>query len=93
MSLVDRSTLINQGRGGDFWIDEDGILICRDRVCVLDIDDLKRNILEKWHRSGLSIYLGATKISIFEEIILVARYEERDCRICVFLFDLLEVED
>ena len=62
LSLVDRLTLINQGRGGDFWIDENGIMRCRDRVCVPDIVELKKNILEEGHRSGLSIHPGATKM-------------------------------
>ena len=35
LSLVDRLAWINQGRDGDFRIDENGILRCRDRVCVL----------------------------------------------------------
>ena len=61
LSLVNRLTLINQGRGGNFWIDENGIMRCRDRVCVLNIDNLKKIILEKGHRSGFSIHLGATK--------------------------------
>ena len=46
LGLVDRLTLINQGKGGDFRIDENGIMRCRDRVCVPDDIDLKRRILE-----------------------------------------------
>ena len=37
--LVDRLTLINQGKGGDFWIDENGIIRCHDRVCVPDVSE------------------------------------------------------
>jgi hypothetical protein len=62
LGLVDRLTLINQGKGGDFRIDENGIMRCRDRVCVPDVMDLKKRILDEGHRSGLSIHPGATKM-------------------------------
>ncbi|XP_058741409.1 uncharacterized protein LOC131613785 [Vicia villosa] len=52
LGLVDRFTLINQGRGGDFRINENGIMRCRDRVCVPDVADLGKRILEEGHRSG-----------------------------------------
>ena len=82
LSLVDRLTLFNQGRGGDFRIDENGIMRYRDRVCVPDIAELKKSILEEGHRSGLSIHPGATKrYQEFEESNLVVLYEERYCRV------------
>lgn len=34
----------------------------RERVCVLDISELKKSILEEGHRSGLSIHSGATNM-------------------------------
>ena len=33
-----------------------------DRVCVPDIAELRKSILEEGHRSGLSIHPGATKM-------------------------------
>ena len=60
--LVDRLMLINQGRGGDFQIYENGIMRCRDRVCVSNIANLKNRILEEGNRSGLSIHPGATNM-------------------------------
>ncbi|KAI5436071.1 hypothetical protein KIW84_022495 [Lathyrus oleraceus] len=62
LKLVDVMTLINQDKGGDFRIDENGIMRCRDRVCVPDVADLRKRILEEGHRSGLSIHPGATKM-------------------------------
>ena len=62
LTLVDKLTLIIQGRSGDFQIDENGILRCRDRVCVPDIADLRKRILEEGHRSGLNIHPGVTKM-------------------------------
>ena len=92
LSLVDRLNLINQGQGGDIRIDENDVMRFGDRVCVPDVAEIKKRIREEGHRSGLSIHLGATKM--YQDLRkLVARYEERYYEICVFLFDLLEVED
>lgn len=33
-----------------------------DRVCVPDVPEIKKSILEEGHRSGLSIHPGATKM-------------------------------
>ena len=60
--LVDKLTLINQGQGGEFRIDENGVMRFGDRVCVLDVTELRKSILEEGHRSGLSIHPGATKM-------------------------------
>jgi len=62
LELVDRVVLINQGKGGDFKLNENGVLMFRDQVCVLDILELKKHILEEGHRSSLSIHPGATKM-------------------------------
>ncbi|XP_050895763.1 uncharacterized protein LOC127102436 [Lathyrus oleraceus] len=62
LGLVDRLTLINQGSGGDFRVDENDVMRFRDRVCVLDVQEIKKSILEEGHRSGLSIHPDATKM-------------------------------
>lgn len=62
VQLVDRLTLINQGQGGEFRIEENGIMKFGERVCILDVVELKKSILEEGHRSGLSIHPGATKM-------------------------------
>jgi len=62
LELVDRVVFVNQGKGGDFRLGENGVLMFRDRVCVPDVLELKRRILEEGHRSSLSIHLGATKM-------------------------------
>ena len=35
--LMDRVVLVNQGKGGDFKLGENGVLMFLDRVCVLDV--------------------------------------------------------
>ncbi|PNX73284.1 retrotransposon-related protein, partial [Trifolium pratense] len=62
LSLVDRLVLINQGKEVDFKVDENGVIRFRDRVCVPNVPELKKRILEEGHRSGLSIHPGATKM-------------------------------
>ena len=49
LKLVDQLTLINQGNGGEFKIDENGVMRFGDRVCVLDVPELKKSILEEGH--------------------------------------------
>lgn len=39
--------LINQGKGGDYKIDENGVMKFRDRVCVPDVVELKNSILDQ----------------------------------------------
>jgi len=59
---VDRVVLVNQSKGVNYKLDENGVLIFRDRVCVPDVPELKKRILEKGHKSSLSIHPGATKM-------------------------------
>jgi hypothetical protein len=62
LSLIDCLTLIDQGNGCDFRVDENGVMMFRDRVCVSDVPEFNRSILEEGHKSGLSIHLGATNM-------------------------------
>ena len=62
MSFIYHLTSINQGNGCGFRVDENGVMRFRDRVCVPDVPELKKSILEKGHRNGLSIHHGATKM-------------------------------
>jgi len=62
LELVDRVVLVNQGKGVDFRLDQNGVLMFRDRVCVPDVPKLKKRILDEGHRSSLSIHPGATKM-------------------------------
>ena len=61
LERVDRVVLVNQGKGVDFRLDENGVLMFRDRVCVPDVFELKKRILEG-HKSSISIHPGATKM-------------------------------
>jgi len=54
--------LVNQGNSVDFRLDENGVLKFQDRVCVPDVLELKKRILDEGHRSSLSIHPRATKM-------------------------------
>ena len=43
-------------------VGDDGILRYQDKLCVLDVDDLRTRILAKAHGSRNSIHTGSTKM-------------------------------
>ena len=79
--------LVNQGKGVDFRLDENGVLMFHDRVCVPDVLELNKQILEEGHRSSLNIHPRATKM-YQKEVVLVAWNEEGDRRVRLCLFGL-----
>jgi len=52
LELVDRVVLVKQSKDVDFRLDEHGVLMFRDRVCVPDVPELKKRILDEGHRSS-----------------------------------------
>ncbi|MCI61009.1 hypothetical protein A2U01_0082265, partial [Trifolium medium] len=56
--LMEKLVSIDEGRETDFKVDENGIIRYRGRVCVPDVPELRKMILEEGHRSGLSIHPG-----------------------------------
>jgi len=62
LELVDRVVLVSQGKRVDFRLDQNGVLMFHYRVCVPDVPELKKRILDEGHRSSLSIHPGATKM-------------------------------
>ena len=43
-------------------ISSDGALKCKNRLCVLDIDHLRKDILDEAHKSRLTVHPGGTKM-------------------------------
>jgi len=62
LELVDCVVLVKQGKCVDFILDQNGVLMFRDQVCVTDVSELMKRILDEGHRSSLSIHPGATKM-------------------------------
>ena len=46
----------------EWSIGTDGALKCRDRLCVPDIDNLRKDILDEAHKSRLTVHPGGTKM-------------------------------
>ncbi|MCI97534.1 hypothetical protein A2U01_0118835, partial [Trifolium medium] len=51
-------TLIGEGKENDFKVDENEVMRFRGKVCVPDVPELKKMIMDEGHRSGLSIHPG-----------------------------------
>ena len=49
--------------GENFQITQDGVLTMKGKVCVLDIDDLRRAVIEEAHCSAYAMHPGSTKLS------------------------------
>ena len=53
---------IESGRDSSFNVGSDGALQLQDRICVPNVLELRKIILEEGHRSNLSIHPNATKM-------------------------------
>jgi hypothetical protein len=60
--LMEKLVLINEGKETNIKIDESGVMRFHRRICVPDVPELKRMIMEEGHRSGLSIHPRVTKM-------------------------------
>ncbi|MCI44878.1 hypothetical protein A2U01_0066117, partial [Trifolium medium] len=56
--LMEKLVLINEGKETNIKVDENGVMRFHGRVCVPDVSELKKMIMEEGHRSGLSIHPG-----------------------------------
>ena len=46
----------------EFIVDEEGVLHLGTRLCVPNVDDLRKEILEEAHYSAYSVHPGSTKM-------------------------------
>ena len=51
---------VQQGNRVDFIISEDGILLYGSRLCVPNVEVLKREIMEEAHNSAYAMHLGVS---------------------------------
>ena len=51
-----------QGKIDKFVIDEEGVLCLGTRLCVPDVDNMRKELLEEAHYSAYSIHPVSTKI-------------------------------
>ena len=53
---------IEGGKKQEFQIRDDGVIVRGSRMCVLEIDELKREIMEEAHSSAYAMHPGSTKM-------------------------------
>ena len=53
---------MQQGQSQDFMIDSESTLRLGTRLCVPNVDELKKEIMEEAHFYAYSIHLGSTKM-------------------------------
>ena len=53
---------VKSGSRDDFSLQEDGTLMFGDRLCIPNVEDLKREIMEEAHCSAYSMHPGSTKM-------------------------------
>ena len=53
---------VQQGQSRDFIVDREGTLRLSTRLCVLNIDELRKEIMEEAHFSAYSIHPCSTKM-------------------------------
>ena len=53
---------VQQGNRADFVISEDGTLLYRGRLCVPNVEVLKKEIMEEAHNTAYAMYPGSTKM-------------------------------
>ena len=53
---------VQQGQSRDFIVDNEGTLRLDTRLCVPNVDELRKEIMEEAHFSAYSIHPGSTKM-------------------------------
>ena len=54
--------IMNRGIGENFQITQDGILVMKGRVCVPNVNDLRKTIMEEAHCSSYAMHPDSTKM-------------------------------
>lgn len=75
-----------KGLQANFILRDDKVLVTSSRLCVPNIKDLKKEIMEEAHFSAYAMHPGNTKM--YKGLLLVARHKERDSIICFLVFSL-----
>ena len=56
------SQRIREGNASDFQLDSEEILRLQGRICVPEVPELRREVLDECHKSKLSIHPGVSKM-------------------------------
>ena len=53
---------VRSGKSTNFTLNDEGVLLISGQLCVPDVDDLRKEILEEAHSAAYSVHPGATKM-------------------------------
>ena len=53
---------VQQGKSTEFMVDKKGVLRLGTRLCIPDVDDMRKELLEEAHYSAYSVHPGSTKM-------------------------------
>ena len=59
--VIEIQKIMNEEASEGFNITQDGMLTLGGRICVPDVDDLRKLIMEEAHCSAYTMHLGSTK--------------------------------
>ena len=54
--------IMNRDIGENFQITQDGVLVMKGRVCVPNVDNLRKAIMEEAHCSAYAMHPSSTKM-------------------------------
>ena len=60
--VIEIQKIMNEEASEGFNITQDGMLTLRGRICVPDVDDLRKLIMEEAHCSAYAMHPGSTKM-------------------------------
>ena len=77
-SLAELQENVRSGKSTDFTLDDEGVLWISERLCVSDVNNFRKKILEEAHFAAYSVHHGAIKMYHgIKDIVLVGCTEER----------------
>ena len=53
---------VKKGKASEFKVDGSDVLWYQDHLCVLDVEKLRKLVLEEVHHLAYTIHLGSTKM-------------------------------
>ena len=75
---------VQQSQSGDFLINNDGVLHLGNRLCMLDVDNLRKEITEEVYFFCIQYPSRFYQnIPWFQKYLLVKWDEKRHCRVCI----------
>ena len=79
---------VRNGKESEFYLDHAGVLRCGNHLCVPNVGDLRRTLLEETDSSGYMVHLGSTKLHQDLKQLFWWKGIKRDIALCVLLLSV-----